>query len=52
MTDNPQTIIDKIWQSHIVTEQPDTPAVLYPNASPFWRTRWRRFSRRSIWTVG
>ncbi|HOU41653.1 MAG TPA: 3-isopropylmalate dehydratase large subunit [Promineifilum sp.] len=29
MTANPQTIIDKIWQSHIVTEQPDTPAVLY-----------------------
>ena len=25
----PQTIIDKIWHSHIVTEQPDTPAVLY-----------------------
>jgi 3-isopropylmalate/(R)-2-methylmalate dehydratase large subunit len=24
-----QTIIDKIWHSHIVTEQPDTPAVLY-----------------------
>ena len=29
MTDNPQTIIDKILQSHIVAEQPDTPAVLY-----------------------
>ena len=25
----PQTIIDKIWHNHIVTEQPDTPAVLY-----------------------
>jgi len=24
-----QTIIDKIWHNHIVTEQPDTPAVLY-----------------------
>ncbi len=29
MTDNPQTIIDKIWQTHIVIEQPGTPAVLY-----------------------
>ena len=29
MTDNPQTIIDKIWQNHIVIEQPGTPAVLY-----------------------
>jgi len=25
----PQTIIDKIWQSHVVVEEPDCPAVLY-----------------------
>jgi len=29
MTTQPQTIIDKIWHSHIVSEGPDTPAVLY-----------------------
>lgn len=27
--DQPRTIIDKIWDNHIVTEQPDSPAVLY-----------------------
>jgi 3-isopropylmalate/(R)-2-methylmalate dehydratase large subunit len=26
---NPRTIIDKIWDNHIVAEQPDTPAVIY-----------------------
>ena len=25
----PKTLFDKIWESHVVTEQPDSPAVLY-----------------------
>ncbi|MEW6401178.1 MAG: 3-isopropylmalate dehydratase large subunit [Chloroflexota bacterium] len=25
----PKTLFDKIWESHVVTERPDTPAVLY-----------------------
>src|SRR5678815_3330784 len=25
----PKTLFQKIWDSHVVTEQPDTPAVLY-----------------------
>lgn len=29
MTSTPQTIVDKIWQNHIVVEEPDCPAVLY-----------------------
>ncbi len=28
-TMNPQTLFDKIWQSHVVTEEPGCPAVLY-----------------------
>jgi 3-isopropylmalate/(R)-2-methylmalate dehydratase large subunit len=29
MPPTPQTIIDKIWQNHVVVEEPDCPAVLY-----------------------
>ena len=29
MTTQPLTIIDKIWHSHVVSEEPDAPAVLY-----------------------
>jgi 3-isopropylmalate/(R)-2-methylmalate dehydratase large subunit len=29
MPSTPQTIIDKIWQNHVVVEEPDCPAVLY-----------------------
>src|SRR5215207_11190029 len=25
----PKTLFDKIWESHVVSEQPDSPAVLY-----------------------
>ena len=24
-----RTLFDKIWESHVVTERPDSPAVLY-----------------------
>ena len=29
MTNHPRTIIDKIWESHVVVEEPGSPAVLY-----------------------
>ena len=25
----PQTLFDKVWQSHVVAQEPDSPAVLY-----------------------
>lgn len=30
MTDNkPKTLLDKIWESHVVAQEPDSPAILY-----------------------
>ena len=29
MSSNPLTLFEKIWDSHIVTQEPESPAVLY-----------------------
>ena len=59
----PRTIIEKLWDQHIVSEQPGAPALIYidlhlvhevtsPQAFTGLRERGRKAARNGGWTGG